>query len=175
MKYKEEFKSKDKSDNLNEHLNTCLEETQLDINKELKFLTNDDSNPLLSKSIEEVLQSSALNYAINADPNYEVSRRRLYHLRQNVIIKIIFRQMRKYYLRDFKSFFDFLKCRGKNNSDTKGWLITQINKYLSMKFGSSKPYNMDIFFVTIINMKERYIAICEKNRYLKDGISRLKD
>ena len=81
MKYKEEFKSKDKSDNLNEHLNTCLEETQLDINKELKLLTNDDSNPLLSKSIEEVLQSSALNYAINADPNYEVSRRRLYHLR----------------------------------------------------------------------------------------------
>ena len=172
IKFEDEFKAKDKSDNLNEHSNIYDEDKQLDIDKELKFLTNDDSNPLLSKSVEEVLQSSALNDALKSSTNYGVSRRRLYHLRQDVIIKIIFRQMKKYYLRDFKAFFDFSKCSNKNNSDTKGVLITQINRYLNMKFGSLNPREMDIFFASIIDMKEKYIAFSEKkNRDLKDNIS----
>ena len=134
---------------------------------------NKDDGNFLSRTVEEILNSKELNDALKSGPHYGVSRRRLYHLRQDVIIKIIFRQMRKYYLSDFKSFFDFFKCRSKSNSDTKGVLITQINRYLNMKFKNFCLKNMDIYFLSILNISDKHISISEQNIILRQNISDL--
>ena len=77
-------------------------------------INDEESNPLISKTVEEVLQSQIISNNIRSGPNFGRSKRRLYHLRQDVVVKIIFRSMRKYYLKDFKAFFDFTKCSSYN-------------------------------------------------------------
>ena len=104
--------------------------------------SNDDNNPLISKTVEE-------------------------DFRQDVIVEIIFRCMRKHYMKDFKSFFDFSKC----NSDTNGELVWQINRYLDAKFGDIS--NMAIYFISIIDIKEKFMSISDRHRELKEIISDL--
>ena len=132
-----------------------------------------DKNLLISKTVEEVLQSQALSDALKASPNYGRSKRRLYHLRQDVIIKIIFRWMRKYYLRDFKKFFNYTKWRSNNNSETNGEIIWQINRYLNKNFRGSDLEGLDIYFISIIDLKEKFISISENHRSLKENITEL--
>ena len=136
-------------------------------------INDEESNPLISKTVEEVLQSQILSNNVRSGPNFGRSKRRLYHLRQDVIVKIIFRSMRKYYLKEFKAFFDFTKCSSYNNSDTNGVLLRQINKYLDEKFGESKLENMAIYFISIIDIKEKFISISDEHRELKETISGL--
>ena len=163
----------DSYDQLNDHQN-LEEKGEADESKNNQVVKlNKDDGDFLSQTVEEVLKSKDLSNALKSGPNYGVSRRRLYHLRQDVIIKIIFRQMRKYYLRDFKAFFDFSKCNNKSNSDTKGVLITQINRYLNMKFKNFFLENMDIYFLSIMNISDKYISISEQNKILKQNISEL--
>ena len=135
--------------------------------------SDDDNNPLVSKTIEEVLQSQALSNAVRQGPNFGRSKRRLYHLRQDVIVKIIFRCMRKHYMKDFKAFFDFSKCNSDSNSDTNGELVRQINRYLEAKFGDISFENMAIYFISIIDIKEKFISISDRHRELKENISGL--
>ena len=108
-------------------------------------LSDDDNNPLISKTVEEVLQSQALSNSVRQCPNYGCSKRRMYHLRQDFIVKIIFRCMRKYYMKDFKAFFDFSKCNSDSNSNTDGEIIQQINIYLQIKFGDISFNNLAIY------------------------------
>ena len=88
-----------------------------------KNYIDEESNPLISKTVEEVLQSQALSNSVRQCPNYGRSKRRLFHLRQDVIVKIIFRCMRKYYMKDFKAFFDFSKCNSDNHLQRNNELI----------------------------------------------------
>ena len=135
--------------------------------------SDDDNNPLISKTVEEVLQSQALSNAVRQGPNFGRSKRRLYHLRQDVIVKIIFRCMRKHYMKDFKAFFDFSKCNSDSNSDTNGELVRQINRYLEAKFGDISLDNMAIYFISIIDIKEKFMSISDRHRELKEIISGL--
>ena len=146
-----------------------------DVDKFINYETINDevSNPLISKTVEEVLHSQTLNDVIRSGLSFGRSKRKLYHLRQDVIIKIIFRCMRKYYLKDFKAFFDFSKCSSASNSDTNGVLYRQINRYLDTKFGDSTLENMAIYFISIIDIKEKFISISDEHRELKETISGL--
>ena len=136
-------------------------------------INDEESNPLISKTVEEVLQSQILSNNVRSGTNFGRIKRRLYHLRQDVIVKIIFRSMRKYYLKEFKAFFDFTKCSSYNNSNTNGVLLRQINRYLDEKFGESKIENMAIYFISIIDIKEKFISISDEHRELKETISGL--
>ena len=153
--------------------NMCKSNQLLNNVYDLNEAVEEECNPVIFKTVEEVLQSQILSDIIKSNPNYGRSKRRLYYLRQDVIIKVIFRSMRKYYLRDFKTFFDFSKCSSSNNSDTNGVLIQQINKYLKSKFGDKTQRNMGIYFLSVIDIKERFMSISEHHRRLKESISEL--
>ena len=134
------------------------------------MFSDDDNNPLILKTVEEVLQSQVLSNAVRQDTNYSRSKRRLYHLRQDVIVKTIFRCMRKHYMKDFKAFFDFSKCNSDNNFDTNVELFRQINRYLEAKFGDIILDNVTIFIISIIHIKEKFMLISARHREIKEII-----
>ena len=132
-----------------------------------------ESNPLITHTVEEVLQSQVLSNAVQQGPNYGRSRRRLYHLRQDVVIKIIFRSMRKHYMKDFKAFFDFSKCYSNNHVYRNNELIDKVNKYLTIKFGGSTMESFAVYFISIIDIKEKFAAFNSLHKKLKECISEL--
>lgn len=142
---------------------------------ENKFSTLENrSRDFINEDEED--KSSDLSYQTQqqiSDMHHGRSRRRLYYLRQDVIAKIIFRSLRKYYLRDFKAFFNFSKCRSDQNSDTQGEMIRQINRYLAMKFGYTKYHNLAIFLLAIMDVKEKFIQIGPHLKSLKESITGL--
>ena len=140
---------------------------------ESETINDKENNQLISNTVEEVLQTQAFCNDVSSTSNYGKSKRKLYHLRQDVIVKIIFRCMRKYFIKDFKAFFDFSKCRSNNNSDKNGVLYRQINRYLDAKFGDKKLENMAIYFTSIIDIKEKFISMSNQHKDLKETISGL--
>lgn len=122
---------------------------------------------------EEIIKTFSRNQGAPNEEVKENSKRRLYHLRQDVMAKIIFRSFRKYYLREFKAFFDFSKWRRDANSDTQGELIRQINRFLANKFGGLRYENLPIFLIAVMDIKDKFINISQRLRDLKDGITAL--
>ena len=160
-----------KSKHIVNKVKTELEESKLSSTS--TALVDEDDCPLILKSVEEVLNSKVLKDAVKSCPNYGVTKRRLYRLRPDVVIKVILRWMRKYYLKDFKSFFDFTRCNKSNNSDSSGELINQINKYLSNKFRDACMANLGIYFISIISLKDKFISISEENKELYNSINEI--
>jgi len=61
----------------------------------------------MDQHVSNVLSYSQLGNQTLFNPLRRFSRRRLYHVRHDVIAKILFRCLRKFYLKEFKSFFDY--------------------------------------------------------------------
>jgi len=104
----------------------------------------DNSEDILKKVDEIVKYISKASLPI-PNPLRGVSRRRLYYVRHDVIAKILFRSLRKYYFRKFSAFFDYSNCEWKDNSDTQGELLVQLNEFLDARFGLDRPPNMTFF------------------------------
>ena len=94
-------------------------------------------------------------------------------MRQDVIAKIIFRSFRKYYMKEFKSFFDFSKWRRDSNSDTQGELLRKINSYIENNFRSIEYEYLGIFLLAVIDIKDKFINIGQRLRDLKENITGL--
>eukprot|EP00345_Euplotes_harpa_P018586 CAMPEP_0168339448 /NCGR_PEP_ID=MMETSP0213-20121227/13459_1 /TAXON_ID=151035 /ORGANISM="Euplotes harpa, Strain FSP1.4" /LENGTH=271 /DNA_ID=CAMNT_0008345465 /DNA_START=335 /DNA_END=1149 /DNA_ORIENTATION=+ len=127
----------------------------------------------ISKAVDDLIDSLQPEYAQYSGRLQGRSRRRLYHLRQDVIAKIIFRCFRKFYLKRFKAFFDFSKCRKENNSDSEGEILTQVRKFVKASFGNVGYESMTAFLISVMDIKERHMTIGEHNKQLRENISAL--
>mmetsp|Transcript_19132 Transcript_19132/g.22075 ORF Transcript_19132/g.22075 Transcript_19132/m.22075 type:complete len:106 (-) Transcript_19132:762-1079(-) len=66
-----------------------------------------DRNDEIHQKADEGLGYTPPGRVAPINPYRGFSRRRLYHVRHDVIAKILFRCLRKFYLKEFKSFFDY--------------------------------------------------------------------
>lgn len=83
-----------------------------------------------------------------------------YSLRKDVIYKTIFRSIRKFFISDFRKFFDFTKCTKHLNSEASGELIAQIGSYISARFGHTQnSQRLGVLLLCIIDSKQRYWTI----------------
>ena len=140
-----------------------------------KFFTEELKNNDLINEDEEEKDPELSNFSNQNIGNIggNNNKRKLYFLRQDVIAKIIFRSLRKYYLKDFKSFYNFSKCRSDQNSDTHGEMIRQVNRYLVTKFGYTRYQNLPIFLLAIMDIKEKFLRIGIHLKSLKESITAL--
>ena len=76
-------------------------------------------------------------------------------------------------MKDFKAIFDFTKWNWDDISDPNGELIKQVNRYLNKKIGESKLSNMDTYFISLIDIKEKFNSINDEHRKFKENISGL--
>eukprot|EP00344_Euplotes_crassus_P002437 CAMPEP_0196994856 /NCGR_PEP_ID=MMETSP1380-20130617/1083_1 /TAXON_ID=5936 /ORGANISM="Euplotes crassus, Strain CT5" /LENGTH=183 /DNA_ID=CAMNT_0042410347 /DNA_START=61 /DNA_END=612 /DNA_ORIENTATION=- len=76
-----------------------------------------------------------------------------YSLRKDVIYKVIFRTIRKFFINDFKKFSD----NKQPNSEPSRDLISKIRSYVSAKFDCSQDHQqLEVLVLSIIDTKQRY-------------------
>lgn len=80
-----------------------------------------------------------------------------FNVRLDVVRKTIFRAMKKYYVNEFKSFFDYTQRKRKPTVDHCQEVIEQARKYLSSSFVDTQYDDMYLFLVALIDTKQKYL------------------
>jgi hypothetical protein len=96
-----------------------------------------------------------------------------FSFRKDVIIKTIFRFIRKFYVRDFKSYYDFTRCIKSENSETTGKFIEKLTTYAACKFPYLHPRKLSILLLCVIDTKERYSNLGDDFLQIRDDIGDL--
>mmetsp|Transcript_24962 Transcript_24962/g.27633 ORF Transcript_24962/g.27633 Transcript_24962/m.27633 type:complete len:166 (+) Transcript_24962:529-1026(+) len=96
-----------------------------------------------------------------------------YSVRKDVVSKTIFRSIRKFFVKDFKSYFNFTKCCKSSNSESSGCLSEKLREYISIKFPESNLDEMTVLLACIIDAKERYCTISDEYQEKKEEIRNL--
>lgn len=88
----------------------------------------------------------------------------MYSMRKDVISKTIFRSIRKYFINDFKAFYDFTKCQKSHNSETSGEFITKIRQYLCSKLTHNcDVQELSVLLLWVIDTKQRYCSVSQQS------------
>ena len=93
-----------------------------------------------------------------------------YSVRKDVISKTIFRSIRKFYVRDFKSFYNFSKWNKSENTESSGELIQKLNEYIAFKFPECDVEEMSLLLIWIIDAKEKFCTISHKHQERKTKV-----
>lgn len=79
-----------------------------------------------------------------------------FNVRLDVVRKTIFRAMKKYYVNEFKNFFDYTQRKRKPSVDHCQEVIDQAKKYLIGSFAGNQYEDMYLFLVALIDTKQKY-------------------
>lgn len=91
----------------------------------------------------------------------------------DVVSKTIFRQIKAFYVSDFKKSFDFTKRRKRVNPDHSEEVYKRANEYIQSRFESSNLGDMYIIFVALIDSKRKFSKVHPKYPELKSDINSL--
>ena len=86
--------------------------------------------------------------------------------RNDVIFKTIFRSFRKHCIRDFKTYFDFIKQKGDPNR-----LVRKVKNYMIHRFGFENELLWAIF-IWIIDTRHKYSQVDE---YYEDVAAKINE
>lgn len=90
--------------------------------------------------------------------------------RNDVVLKTIFRSFRKFYIKDFRKSFDFIK-RSKDGLPTE-FVNSKVREYLARRFASANALMVSVF-VSIIDTKNRFIPADGENPEVVSKVSEL--
>lgn len=142
-------------------LSNCDSSEKVETSEETEpvlIMEDEPSSPTKSKSTVKPSKSSKLNK---------------FQIRMDVVSKTIFRQIKAYYVSDFKKSFDFTKRRKRVNPNHSEEVYKRANEYIQTKFGTSKLGDMDIIFVALVDSKQKFSKIHSKYPELKSDINSL--
>ena len=96
-----------------------------------------------------------------------------YHLRKDVITKTIFRAARKYYIRKFKSFYDFTKLSQSGYEDLQNETREKVRVYLRKLFGEQTSEVLNAIFIAILDPKGIHIALESEGEEFRELVFKL--
>lgn len=96
-----------------------------------------------------------------------------FNVRLDVVRKTIFRAMKKFYVQDFKSFFDFTQRKRKLNPNFGQEIFEKAKEYASKTFGVENCTDAAYFIVALIDTKQKYLQSDNKFTDLGNQINSL--
>lgn len=96
--------------------------------------------------------------------------RRKYHIRKDVIIKTIFRAMRKYHVSKFRDY----SCNSKGSSAVSGssdQLMTGIHQYVEEKYPQCNTEKMRAFVTSFIDLKSHTDSEPQEVKEIRELVS----
>ena len=99
---------------------------------------------------------------INSIPNQKVKKKSssVFKFRSDVVLKTIFRCFRKYFINDFKRYYNFTYT--KNNPQM---FVSKVRKYLIKLFGYESE-TLRTVFICIIDTKQKYFQVSEDQEHI---------
>jgi hypothetical protein len=123
----------------------------------------------MEQKVEDIIK---LTFTENIHKSGEpkVSKRRQFHLRQDVITKTIFRSMRKYYVKEFKPYFDFTKQTSHSVLDDEV-LLTKAQTFIKTSIGEPVSDQASRYLISLLDTKAKFAT--EKSENIRVKMSAL--
>ena len=112
---------------------------------------SDPPNP-----IDPELLSETNNEVCEVGVNINSTKTNNLNGRIDVVRKSIFRSMKKYYFKEFKSFFDFTQKKKKYTAQYIPDVRSNMRKYISAFFGQENIDEMYPYILALIDNKQRF-------------------
>ena len=96
-----------------------------------------------------------------------------YKYRKDVICKAIFRSFRKFYIKDFRLYYDYSHCKKEENTENSGPFYENLKEYVSFWFQECNNERMVSLLMYIIDSKEKYFTISPESFERKNKIKEL--
>lgn len=137
-------------------------------------LSNDiDDSENMDEKVERIINSTYPENMQSCNGVKGGSKRRLFHLRQDVITKTIFRSLRKYYLKDFRAYFDFTKETSLNHQNEDEKLLKKADSYLTKTVGEYVSEKTKIYLLSLLDTKRRFISLNRTNEDIRQRLAGL--
>mmetsp|Transcript_26389 Transcript_26389/g.30518 ORF Transcript_26389/g.30518 Transcript_26389/m.30518 type:complete len:224 (-) Transcript_26389:41-712(-) len=133
-----------------------------------QFISIKFVNTLLENNQDEESSSDSEGKSVNTKKNSKSSVH--FKCRNDVVLKTIFRSFRKFYIKDFRKSFDFIK-RSKDGLPTE-FVNSKVREYLARRFASANALMVSVF-VSIIDTKNRFIPADGENPEVVSKVSEL--
>ena len=118
---------------------------------------------------DEVKSDDHLDDQVRSVSNRRVANKSssIFKFRSDVVLKTIFRSFRKYFIKDFKRYYNFIYAKNKPQL-----FVSKVREYLIKRFGYENE-EMRTIFICIIDTKQKYFQIRDDQEQILTMINSL--